>query len=634
MFFDYPKSAGNVVVDDIYFTGEFIFGVADRFSLFPMNCRQYQIQDDKEYKKYRFSTEGAKILRKYPDQIFYEFSYVMSCVPQPAFDKLDFSQLLIEEVKRTSGEVKNRRGRVKKWTEGVVVIHYRNVTASHGSFLLVGLNMVNEFEDYLQRVVFPEKSYDKFEVLDLQVYERRKKYPNGTTKTMGRLLTGSVIIFYRSEKFSEKMRVLESEKGAKNGSGKPKEGRSQDFTPRVVVLKAKKKRFQKEGEFPFMGKIRVESGAEFADEVRFIKSIVYVEGAWNEFSSRNYLEYEFLAIFGCKENDFMAVSLYLQAMNLDDLVLIVSEPFSTMISLSEGIDLKLPVNACLSRTRKMLFYQNHPDRQPSLSSKTLNPNYLRNTFDFDLGHFNFSRVLTMVCVPEFQVGVVIGEVEIKETTEIHAGPKKGFRKKGMGFLIVKLSHMQDYHNRLFDYFTMSFVAKNFEQDVRVYPIGTESTREALIIMVKHMRAFHTRKVLLDGPDLYVTPRNESIYMAKNYKKVMKHEATFLVRYYFNNSKDWVPWGLDMELKTGFDQLAVESIGYKKVLNRTVFEQIMTKNEIEKIRKGLRSGEKLGDVTGLWNFNWHYYSSGQNREANISGYRLNDKVPFFMLDWDV
>ena len=199
---------------------------------------------------------------------------------------------------------------------------------------------------------------------------------------------------------------------------------------------------------------------------------------------------------------------------------------------------------------------------PKLVGKDLHFEYVRNNYDFDLDLFPFKKILRVICVSHLDAGVIIGEVDV-EADKIS---KK--TKKGLGFLTVKLKGMEDYHSRLFDFYTIDFVPKNIEQDVRVYHVVNNRRRPSLIILVKYLRLFYTRKIVLDGPDLFVTPRKESISGDKNDTKNAMQSAKFLVKYFFNNSKDYQPWYLLMDLKTGYDKLKIKSQGYSMVINQT------------------------------------------------------------------
>ena len=547
--FFYPKSIRNVVVDDIYFTGQFIFGVASKFSLFPMICHEHLVQQQSEYERFSAPTKGMKVINKYSDQTFYEFSYVMSCEPQPAFSNIDFSRLQIHEMKASKYSV---------------VLHCKNISASHGSFLFVAPNKVSIFSDRLIRLPFYDH-FDRYQVVDVDVAQDKKLRDGGRLRMEYRLIHTSLIFFHRSEKLSNDFKTKADSVVGLHGEGLTSDEKSRDFVVRAVLLEASQLEEEERNEFPKMMPVKITNGLEYAKGIRCLKKVVFIGQASKRENGENEFGYNLFAIFGCQKSSLMAMEIFISTFKLERLHLSLQEPYPTRVGLAKGIDLKYPVWVCLTRRKNMLFYQTGMDR---VVGKDLDPNLIRNNYDFDLELFGFSRILRMVCVPEFEVGVVIGEIEV----EVLKNDQK-VKQKGMGFVTLKLRDMEDFHDRLFDYFTLDFIPLNLEEDIRVYPVVTDK-RDTLIIMVKYMREFYTRKLLLDGPDLYVTPRNESISESlKSSKKENLTSAKFQIVFYLNNSEAFKPWGVDLQLKTGFDKLTVKAEGYQLEPNETLSAKV-------------------------------------------------------------
>ena len=534
--FVYPNTLKNVVVDDIYHTGKFIFGVESKFSLFPMNCQQYLVQDQNDYNKYKISTSDAFVVNKYVDQIYYEFRYVMYCRPKQIFSKIDFSKVIIKEMKSTPT---------------TLALHCKNLTVNHGSFIYISVNRQSDFESKIKKIPFYD-FFDRFELLDAEVTRIRQTRvglnPKVTLTKVG--VKSSLIFFYRSEEFSKKFRTKDNSTWSLSSEGLDETEKGMDFAVRVVYLETHYPSQEKAGEYPRMAKVPIKEGLEHAKRVRCLKKVVLVsKERFNQTSI--IIGYNLLAVFGCQGSNLMMVEIFFSTKELTEVYLSFSKPRSTRVSLAYKIDPKKVLHVCLTNSNNLLFWQ---DGEIQVSGKILVANFIRNNYDFDVGRFSFEKILRMFCVPEFEVAVIFGQ--IRDPSNPH--------KLTMGVLTLKLSDMFDYRNRLFDYYTLDFVPFSIQNHVRVYPVYS-ADRPILVIMVKYMRGFYTRRLLLDGPDIYITPRNEAITEGFGSSSPPPDEVQFMVQYYYNNSLDYVSANLSLKLKTGSDQLSIKPFGHKMVI---------------------------------------------------------------------
>ena len=620
--FFYPKSVRNSVVDDIFYTGTFILGVASKFSVFPLVCEEHLIQDENDYKKYDVTPNRVKVINKYRDQTFYEFTFLESCKPLAAYIKIDFEKIIIEEVKTS---------------ENIIALKCRNISSFEHLFIYMAINNQKEFDEHFIKVpILPP--FTKFEIIEIHLsITQLDKDENGRLKGLTtRTIITSVTIFSKDSNQQKKKTTVSSTPSSGHQETESEIG----FDLKLVFLKSTTPNdVQAEKEFPAVRDIKVKYGIEFAKEVKCLKTTVKV--GWRNWVSpegKSAFGFGLLMIFGCEKTDIRGVFTNLNVGKFKNIYLEFNRPFSTRVDLAYGFDLKLPVKTCMTNSKMMLFYQEKAGEGVKVTGKDLNPGSIRNDYDFDLDLFPFTRIFRLVCVSELDFGVIIGEVDLIGNKNY--GPKK--EKKGLGILTVKLKGMEDYHDRLFDYYTLGFIPKNVEQDVRIYPV-TINRRPKLIILVKYLRRFYTRKILLDGPDLFVTPRTESIFGDKNETQDATQSAKFFIKYFLNNTKDYQSWYLRLDLKTGYDRLKIKSEGYSMVINNTKTPEVV--NQSPEISKGSSGGSgspgpsssSNGEESKSSLENKQVKKSSKDDHSGKKSNQIQNKsrlvpTPFYLLKW--